>query len=327
MIAVPMGAIAAIGNKRNAAWAYPTEHTLRTKAPRLSHSNNESSSTPGRPVPNNDNLPIVEAFGTKDIVATALSFVADADVPTELLKTSMTSKSFRAAALSSIIWKELCDSKWKTKFGYQRRMEQAEKVAQTEGNQDNLSSTQPPSIRSYPPSLIKAESWYHLYWNEMKLSALVQIDLLELQAFPWSGCRWFRRPMHKYPAHLPSGIKKPVSNSIRFGEDCVVRGGDRECLYNLEGEGTIVNTSGFSGEECPVRTLHVHRLENWGWELRSQYFVCRSIDENGPEGLWADYKKALVVQFKGEEEVSGREGGEIIKSRRVPRSLETELRW
>ena len=42
----------------------------------------------------------------------ALSFVVDAEAPNELLQTSMTSKSFRAAALSSIIWKELCDSKW-----------------------------------------------------------------------------------------------------------------------------------------------------------------------------------------------------------------------
>ena len=131
--------------------------------------------------------------------------------------------------------------------------------------------------------------------------------------------------MHKHPTHLPSGIKKPVSNSIRFGEDCVVRGGDRECLYNLEGEGTIVNTSGVSGEECPARTLYVHRLENWGYELRSQYLVFRSIDENGPEGLWADYKKDLIFQYKGEEAISIREGKEMIKSRRVPRSMEGKL--
>ena len=169
-----MGAHAAIRNKRDGAWACPTEHALRTKAPRLSCSN-ESSSTPGRPVPNNGNLPIAEAFGTKDIVATALSFVADAHAPTELLQTSMTSKSFRAAALSSIIWKELCDSKWKTKFRYQYRMERAEKAAQTIGVQDNLSS---PIHSLIPkPSPIKAESWYHLYWNEMKHSALVQIAL------------------------------------------------------------------------------------------------------------------------------------------------------
>ena len=230
-------------------------------------------------------------------------------------------------APSRLCWKELCDSYWKTKFGYQRRMERADKVAQTEGNQDNLSSTLHPSIRSYPPSPICAESWYHLYWNEMKLSALVQIDLLELQAFPWSGCRWFNKPFRKYPTHLRSGILKPASNNVRFCKDFVVRGGDRECWYNLGDDGTIIHPSGASGELCPTRALHVHRLENWGWELRSQYFVFRSIDENGPEGLWADYKKDLVVQFKGEEEVSGREGGEMIKSRRVPRSMEAELRW
>jgi len=322
-----MGAHAAIRNKRDAAWAYPTEHILRTKAPRLSYSNNESSSTPGRPVPNNSNLSIAEAFGTKDIVATALSFVADADAPTELLQTSMTSKSFRAAALSSIIWKELCDTKWKTKFGYQRRMEWAEKAAQTEGEQDNLSSTYPPSIRSYPPSPIKAESWYHLYWNEMKCSSLVQIDLLELQMFTWSGCRWFNGPLRKHPTHLRSGMNKPVSNSVRFGKDGIIYGGDRECLYNLEGGGTIMNTSGASGEQCPARKHFVHRLENWGWELRSQYFVLRSIDENGPDGLWDDYKNDLIIQFKGEAAVSFRKDNQMIKSRRVPRSMEAELGW
>ena len=55
--------------------------------------------------------------------------------------------------------------------------------------------------------------------------------------------------------------------------------------------------------------------------------MFRSFDENGPEELWADYKKDLIIQFKGEEAVSIREGREMIKSRRVPRSMEVELGW
>ena len=40
-------------------------------------------------LPINHKLPLAEAFGTKDIVAMDLSFVADAEAPTELLQTSM----------------------------------------------------------------------------------------------------------------------------------------------------------------------------------------------------------------------------------------------
>ena len=51
----------------------------------------------------------------------------------------MSCKSFRAAALDNIIWREMCDQKWKAKFGYRFRMERAKKDAERkDGGDDDI---------------------------------------------------------------------------------------------------------------------------------------------------------------------------------------------
>ena len=76
------------------------------------------------------NLPSVpdDVLGLpRGVFCKSLSFLADFEAPSGLLEISMSSKSFRAAALDCILWKEMCDKKWKTKFGHRFRMERAKK--------------------------------------------------------------------------------------------------------------------------------------------------------------------------------------------------------
>lgn len=307
---------AAVGNKRDAVWPVPTQHA-QAKTPRRSYSSDFSPSSTDvvkTPTPSTDFSDVPdssekELFDVVAVVATTMLFIADAEAPAELLRVSMTSKSFRAAALSNIVWKEICNIKWRTKFGYKYRMERAENEGATMAKDE------------------RREFWYRQYQKELKLSTTKSIDLLELQNFTWSGCRWFKIPHLKHPTHLRSGLKQPVSNNTTFDDDFVIRGGDREGLYCLEAGGAIVNAAGSNGERCPARTLYVHRLKTWGWELRSQYFVLRSVDENGVDGLWDDYKKELTIQFKEEGTVSTRDDGDEIESRSVPRSMENKLEW
>ena len=270
-------------------------------------------------------------FNTDDVVSTTLSFVADADAPELLLQMSTISRSFRTAAISDFIWKELCDQKWRLKFGYKNRMNQANIDAKKDDAND-IPLTIHPSINRYPLSSIKAGFWYHRYWRELKLSSIDSITIAELQTFAWSGCRWFKRPHRNHPNHLRSGLKTPISNSICFCEDKVIRGGEHNCPYSLEEGGSIVNTSAEhmrNQGQCPVSTLRVYRLKSWGYEMRSQYFVLRSIDEKGPDRVWDDYRNSLIVQFNMDSVRSKWKGAEKlnIESRRVPRSMKSRLDW
>ena len=103
--------------------------------------------------------PAQNPLHSHDLIVATLDFLADGEVPSELLEISKSSKSFRAAALDNIIWKEMCDQKWKTEFGYQFRMERAKTDAERkDGGNDSefdLSVSSSSEIRPYPPTTNK----------------------------------------------------------------------------------------------------------------------------------------------------------------------------
>jgi hypothetical protein len=123
---------------------------------------------------------------------------------------------------------------------------------------------------------------------------------------------------------------KPVSNSTRFCDDGIIRGGDggdTHPFYLKEG-GSIVHTGELEYYYCPGRTLHVRRLGNWGWELHSQFVVLRSIGESGPAGIWDDYIRTLCTESKEPGVVSTRYGDDDkIVARILPASMKGKLSW
>ena len=92
----------------------------------------------------------------------------------------------------------MCDRKWKAKFGYRFRMDQAKTDAKQDCGGDSefdlfvLSSSE---IRPYPKAMSdeikcpKAGFWYHRYWNELKMSTVNRIALSDLREWQWSACR------------------------------------------------------------------------------------------------------------------------------------------
>lgn len=279
------------------------------------------------PVPSN--APAYQVFNTHDIVITALAFVADAEAPEQLLKMSTISRSFRSAALSDLIWKDLCDEKWQRKFGYNNRMNQAMLDAKEDDANDNIRIVHP-TIRQYPAPVPKDSFWYRRYWKELKLSSTNTITLQELCGVSWSYCRWFKRPHRHEPSLLRSGLMKPSSNSTRFCYDGIVRGagGEDTQPFCLKEGGSIVHTCELAFYHCPARTLRVRRLSNWGWELHNQYVVLRSIDVDGHAGIWDDYKHTLCTELKQPGVVSRRYGDDDkIVARIIPVSKKDELSW
>ena len=184
----------------------------------------------------------------------SLSFLADAEAPSELLEISASCKSFRAAALDCILWKEMCDKKWKTKFGYRFRMERAKTDAERNNGDDivefDLFVSSSSDTRPYPKAPIKAGFWYHRYWNELKMATANRITLAELCESDWSIGFWFLRPNRRLlPSYAPTGLKRPKMNGCRFGVDGSFTGpvGNKDLLtrdfYALLDGGTIANTA------------------------------------------------------------------------------------
>lgn len=273
--------------------------------------------------------PAPEVFSAHDVVTNTLAFVADAEAPEQLLQVSTISRSFRSAALSDLIWKELCARKWQCKFGYKSRMKQAELDSEKDDANDDPRVIHP-SIRQYPTTPAKDSFWYRRYWRELKGSSIKTISLSDLQSVSWSCCRWFKRPHRRNPTLLRSGLNKPASNHVRFCNDGFVRGGDGDepDAYHLLDGGAVVNMTETAEEYCPGRTLQVHRTKNWGWELRSQYLVLRSIDEGGPAGIWDDYICTLCTESKQPGDVSTRYGdNDKIVARVLPALMEGKLPW
>ena len=270
------------------------------------------------------------------LLVVTLGFLADGEAPSELLEISVSCKSFRAAALDNIIWREMCDQKWKTKFGYRFRMDRAKTDAKRMVGGDNsefdLFVSSSSEIRPYPTAMSddidcpKAGFWYHRYWNELKMATVNRITLSDLREWQWSACMWFILPSDDEPTVHKSGLWKPVSSKLRFLENGTLVGGNQVPSYQIQDNGSIVNTG--IEKRCPVWALNVHRLSNWGWELRSQYFSIRAFCRNAElELLWADYQKELIRQDKDEAVPNTRTGGDGTTSRIVPRSMADKLEW
>ena len=271
------------------------------------------------------------------MVAT-LGFLADAEAPSEFLEISKSSKSFRAAALDNIIWREMCDQKWKAKFGYNFRMRRAKEDAKRKDGGDDsefdLFVSSSSEIRPYPTAASdeidcpKAGFWYHRYWNELKMSTVNRITSSDLREWQWSACRWFMVPDDDKPTVLRSALWETTGDGLRFLEDNTVICGDSVPPYAIQRDGSIVNTTQDANKRCSTWTFHVHRRSNWGWELWSQYYVLRPYHKNEElDELWDDYQDELIHQDKKEGVPVIREGAEGTTSRIVPRSMADKLEW
>ena len=180
----------------------------------------------------------------------------------------------------------------------------------------------------------KAGFWYHRYWNELKMSTVNRITLADLCQSSWSLGFWFLRPNRVLlPSYVGSGLKRPKVNGFRFGVDGSFArlNGIRDVvlrdLYALLENGTIVNTTWEGIESRSSRcTLRVHRRLDW--ELRSQYYVLRSYDEKGPDGLWEDYLQNMVMQRKEDGTPPNvRPGFEDVVVRAIPSQMADKLVW
>jgi len=101
--------------------------------------------------------------------------------------------------------------------------------------------------------------------------------------------------------------------------------------FFVNDDGSIVNIKmAFETGTHSQFSLHVCRREDWGWELRSQIYVLRSVEHGSIEGLWDDYTSSLVIEKRKKGIPCTRAGSEVkYKRREVPDSKEVKefLEW
>mmetsp|Transcript_11335 Transcript_11335/g.26656 ORF Transcript_11335/g.26656 Transcript_11335/m.26656 type:complete len:317 (+) Transcript_11335:108-1058(+) len=232
-----------------------------------------------------------------DLLAYALTFLppeADRPLRTECaaVAVSQVSKSLRILALSNSMWVGICFTRWKTKVGFATRLASAEATNNT-GNMAN--------------PLIRGGFWYSKFVIEERDALRPTISRDELSAATFSLKLWFQSQlypdMRRVKGAIASGLDwRSLSDTVRFDSPS----GTMLGMSNKQTDGTpfFINEDGsiiniqksFETGTHRQFSLYVCRREDWGWELRSQAYVYRSVENGSVDGIWTDYSSSLIIE-------------------------------
>ena len=244
-----------------------------------------------------------------------------------LVHLSRASKHYRHLALGGHGWKAICVARWTNKVGFEGRLAKAEEEASEEMDTD---------------SCISGSYWYRKFGVEEVDASRSRITPSELSSNMFSIRLWFFADSYpptvkKQKGVVPSGVDGvSISDDMRFlsGGRSISGLPDRYSnrYYEMNDDGTIVNfgTPLKEGTTHPWLSLQVCRRPDWGWELRSNLYVIRSIAGlSSIDEVWKDYTTSLVVEERKEDTKCRRLKSRQYKYREVPdiRELKQFLVW
>jgi len=223
-------------------------------------------------------------------------------------------------AKQNIVWKQLCQRRWKDKWGYKKRWERALENFNTDPDE---------------------HYWMNAYNNEEQDAKRIYLPRDELCSLMFDWRKWFERTPQN--GLLLTGLRRSLRLSV-FCES----GGLRTYRHQ---DGVITESDWYWKTEdeniayftletrranaTPSIDIHVLRLQNWGWEMRSKYFICRAIDEKGNvdeslgnlDELWEDLLANIIIQKKPEWVDTSRSQFEV-HHREVPNDEDCKaLEW
>mmetsp|Transcript_11333 Transcript_11333/g.26647 ORF Transcript_11333/g.26647 Transcript_11333/m.26647 type:complete len:319 (+) Transcript_11333:108-1064(+) len=234
-----------------------------------------------------------------DLLAYALTFLppeADRPLRTECaaVAVSQVSKSLRILALSNSMWVGICFTRWKTKVGFATRLARAE----AESIKDTTDHTANP--------LIRGGFWYSKFVIEERDALRPTISRDELSAATFSLKLWFTSKhypdMRRIKGALASGLDwRSLSDDTRFDLHSRKMFGASQppngTPFFINDDGSIINIKkSFETGTHRQFSLYVCRREDWGWELRSQAYVYRSVENGSVDGIWTDYSSSLIIE-------------------------------
>jgi hypothetical protein len=233
---------------------------------------------------------------------------------------SEVSKYFLSLALSSQLWRRICVARWKTKVGFLTRLAQADSEARKD-------------TADMPKSLIRGSYWYLKFRAEEEDASRTTITRSELSSTTFSIKFWFQTKllpdMKRIKGVVASGLDGPsFSDNMRFdlssGTILGMSEGDNRTPFFVNDDGSIIDIR----TSHPTFSLRVFRRKDWGWELRSQVYVVRSVDNDRTEQLWDDYASSLIIE-KRKKGVPCTRGDVKYKRREVPdiEEIKKFLKW
>eukprot|EP00573_Skeletonema_grethae_P006196 CAMPEP_0201707172 /NCGR_PEP_ID=MMETSP0578-20130828/50904_1 /ASSEMBLY_ACC=CAM_ASM_000663 /TAXON_ID=267565 /ORGANISM="Skeletonema grethea, Strain CCMP 1804" /LENGTH=307 /DNA_ID=CAMNT_0048195729 /DNA_START=42 /DNA_END=965 /DNA_ORIENTATION=+ len=273
--------------------------------------------------------PIDFTFTTPDLILNIIRPLIDAQSLPALLSLSTISTNFlQIIRTSETFWKELCRQRWKEKWGFHRRWEDALKWYDVFNNDQGRSDT-------------RVTFWRERYFEEEQDATRQSISLRELNSLTFDFRFWIGQPtVVNERIVVKSGLLQSASRDVRFWwkddeENRVEEGSEEWFSYRgvLTGHPCrepgiewFMNDSsiiqwGFRPNLWPKG--EIRRTENWGWEIRNPNVVMRAIDPlpsldgsnatnegndliNVDEGLWKDLIDSLEnVPMRNAPEVNG----------------------
>ncbi len=203
-----------------------------------------------------------------------------------LARSTRVSKAFSIAASSDNLWREICNGRWQTKWGYEERWQQALLEVEPGGWRRRFVQAELDGTRG----AITAEEVSSLMWD----------------------FRFWRGPQPQQHGELfRSGVRTSSSTGLRFEpRSATLRQG--AVTGHPSGRGDLewfLNEDGLSIQWGATPNLfpraRVFRLPSWGWELQNPNVVLRAtvpsvaaLARGLPTGDWSDMIDS-IIQRKG----------------------------
>jgi len=246
------------------------------------------------------------ALLSDDNLACILSYLATSKEDIDEICTAL--PIVENAAKQNVVWKQLCQRRWKEKWGYKKRWERA---------LENF-TLQPDE-----------HYWMNIYNNEEEDAKRLYLTRDELCRLTFDWRLWFTHPPRN--GLLSTGLKRS-SHCAVFCLDGNLRLSSVDGTWNWKTENENITHFTLEFKRATATTppvdIHVLRLQNWGWEIRSKHFACRAIDEESSlDELWKDLLVNIIMQKKPEWVDTSRSRFEI-HYREVPNDEDCKaLEW
>mmetsp|Transcript_2263 Transcript_2263/g.5253 ORF Transcript_2263/g.5253 Transcript_2263/m.5253 type:complete len:407 (+) Transcript_2263:114-1334(+) len=226
-----------------------------------------------------------------DCLAHILSYLASSRDDVEEVCTAL--PIFEVASKTNTVWRELCRRRWGEKWRFKKRWKCALDKFLTQSGQ---------------------HFWMKAYEDEEEDAKRNHIICQELSEMAFDYRQWFSFTLFRNQPDnmrdvLPTGLRNSLAQDVVFSDNGDVQT-SREWLRRLSWKSVNSNNDGTLSEirlwfESNVRrvvgeSLTVHRLKNWGWELRGSDYVMRAIDDShsSEEELWGDLTSKIVLEEK-----------------------------
>jgi len=255
-----------------------------------------------------------------DCLAYILSYLATSKEDVDLAVSAL--PLFKGVYKTDIVWKEICQSRWREKWGFSRRWKEA---------LDDFTSHHTSGMSKTSELHQTQFFWLHRYDIEERDSSRRVITRDELCNYTFEVRRWF---------------SQNDPGDVRSLEDILSTGLNqqgRNCQFTYAGQflGYSENVRNYTfGGTTPLKphsqkitvssmdSFTVLRTPDWGWQLNSNNYVMRSYDEIGDkfassELLWKDLNENLVMEQRPPQVVSRFNWREIPDDE----DLQTILPW